>query len=78
MRNSIKKRLNELSTVSARIIKHGMQLSCLLILIALAISTHGDLSTLPKYITEASVSIFAIVIIGGLMFDYCVKRNSDS
>ncbi|GHV45777.1 hypothetical protein FACS189492_3120 [Clostridia bacterium] len=84
MRNSIKKRFNELSNVSAMIIKHGLQLCCALIFAGLGVlltkqMTGGRIATLanlPEQLTEAAVSVFAIVIIGGLTFDYCVKKNT--
>jgi len=75
MRNNIKKRLDELSAVSVRIITHGTQLSCALIFGAVALTFMGKNSMLPLYIAESAVSVFAIVIIGGLMFDTVSKRN---
>lgn len=83
MVSKIKKRFGELNTTSSLIIKHGMQFSCLLISIGLLMhllnSYSGNysiyLSSLSKYITEAAVTITAIIMIGGLMFDYLFKKN---
>ena len=75
MRNSIKKRFDELSAVAARIIKHGVQLSCALMFTALVLIRVENYIALSKYITESAVSVFAIVVIGGLMFDYCAKKG---
>ena len=78
------KRLDELSDISSRIIVNGMRLSCLLMFTGLAlhlVNTYsGNYSlymvALSKYIIESAVSTAAIVLIGGLMFDYYFKSTN--
>jgi hypothetical protein len=82
MINKIRHRFKELSDISSLIIVHGMRISCLLMCAGLVLrllnaysgSYSIYISTLSKYISEAAVSIVAIIIIGGLMFDYYSKK----
>lgn len=82
MINKIKHSFSELSAISSLIIVHGMRLSCLLMSAGLALCLSNArsgrysiyLGALSKYISEAAVSIVAIIIIGGLMFDYYSKK----
>ncbi|MCK9478135.1 MAG: hypothetical protein M0R40_01360 [Firmicutes bacterium] len=83
MINKIHRRFKELSDISSRIIIYGMRLSCLLMCVGLALhllnvhAKYGSfyISLLSKYISEAAVSITAIIIIGGLAFDYYFKKH---
>lgn len=83
MISRIKKSFRSLSETSSLIIKHGMQFSCMLISIGLAMHLlniySGNysiyLGMLSKYVTEAAVTVTAIILIGGLMFDYIFKKN---
>ena len=82
MLNKFKCRCKELSDIASRIIIYGMRISCLLMLVGLVLyllNNHTQNSSmyvllLSEYISEAAVSIAAIIIIGGLMFDYCFKK----
>ncbi|NLB82425.1 MAG: hypothetical protein GX800_12635 [Clostridiaceae bacterium] len=82
MLNKFKCRFKELSDIASRIIIYGMRISCLLMLVGLVLyllNNHTQNSSmyvllLSEYISEAAVSIAAIIIIGGLMFDYCFKK----
>lgn len=83
MKKIIESRFSELSKNASLIIRHGMQLSCLLIsagLILYMVNMYSgnyspSQSTLSKYIIEAAVTISAEIIIGGLMFDYMFKKH---
>ncbi len=80
----MKKRIGELNRIAGIILHHGMQLSCLLLVIGLAVRLKGSLlggdsfylSYLSQYIVEAGVTITAISVIGGLMFDYYFKKHN--
>ncbi len=84
MYSKIKKRFDELGSVPSLIIKHGLQLSCVLLsagfIVRLINNCSGSFSfylrALSQYIAEAGVTISAIIIIGGLMLDYYSKKSN--
>ena len=88
MKDIIKKLItaeNSISTLSKKIIIHGVQLASGLILIALILFFiniklyHYDFNV--EFITfcmiENGVTIFAEAIIGGLLIDFLIKKYND-
>ena len=82
--NKILTSFNELSNISLKVITHGTQLSCFLIIAGLWVYLTNDYSSnysytlneLSKTIAETSALVFAEIIIGGLLFDYYAKKHS--
>lgn len=80
----IGKKLGQLTRVSMIILKYGMQIACAvlgagLFMQVLNINSESYSLSLSEQATatvESAVSIFAIVVIGSLLFDYTYKKHN--
>ena len=82
MKQKIYQKFNNLSPISAKILKYGMFISCVIIVSAFVLyfkNAHSASYSISKkeisfLMAESSIAIAAESIIGGLLFDYFSKR----
>lgn len=78
--------INQIDIFPQKIIKHGVQLACGLVLIALVLffinnniyNNDFDIAFLTYSMAKTGLTIFAEAIIGGLVIDYFIKKSGSS
>ena len=78
----IKRRISEMNKISSLLLKHGTQTACIVMAAALAAQIFNinsgnysiRMSLAVTAAAESGAAIFAITVIGGLLFDYIYKK----